>query len=126
VEKLTRWVASHVKAASSDSPSPLETLKKDKGNSLAHARLFASLARAAGIPTRPVSGLVYVREKGFLYHAWAECYIGYWLPVDPTLGEVPANATHVKLVEGDSPENLADLSEFIGKIKVKVIEQKHQ
>ena len=125
VEKLTRWVASHVKATSADSPSPLETLKKNEGNSLAHVRLFSSLARAAGIPTRLVSGLVYVRDKGFLYHSWAECYMGYWLPVDPTLGEIPANATHVKLVEGDSPEDLAALSEFVGQIKAKVIEQNH-
>jgi hypothetical protein len=123
VEKLTRWVASHVKDSPTESSSPVETLKKEAGNSLAHARLFSSLARSAGIPSRLVAGLVYVRDKGFLYHSWVECYLGYWLPIDPTLGEVPANATHVKLVEGDSPEDLVALSEFIGKIKIKVIEQ---
>ena len=103
VEKLVPWVADYVKDTITDSQTPLETLETRSGNCQSHARLYVSLARAAGVPTRFVSGLVYAEGKGFLYHSWAESYVGYWLPVDPTFGEVPANATHIKLAEGDSP-----------------------
>ncbi len=121
VEKLTRWVAAYVKDTITDSQTPLETLEKRTGNCQSHARLYASLARAAGIPTRFVSGIVYADGKGFLYHSWAESFVGYWLPVDPTFGEVPANATHIKLAEGDSPDDMAPLAGVIGRIKAHII-----
>lgn len=125
VKKLVRWVADYVEDAVTDSQSPLETLKTRKGNCQSHARLYVSLARAAGVPTRFVSGLVYVTGKGFLYHSWAESYVGGWVTVDPTFGQLPADATHVKLVEGDSPEEMAPLAGIIGRVKAKVIEQKY-
>ncbi len=121
VEKLVRWVADYVKDTITDSQTPLETLEKRTGNCQSHARLYASLARAAGIPTRFVSGIVYAEGKGFLYHSWAESYVGYWLPVDPTFGEVPANVTHIKLAEGDSPDDMAPLAGVIGRIKAHIL-----
>jgi len=125
VEKLVPWVANNVKDTITDSQTPLETLETRTGNCQSHARLYVSLARAAGVPTRFVSGLVYVEGKGFLYHSWAESYVGYWLPVDPTFGEVPANATHIKLVEGDSPADLAPLAGIIGVIRARVVDLKY-
>lgn len=126
VEKLVRWVADTVKDTITDSQSPLETLAKGSGNCQSHARLYASLARAAGIPTRYVSGIVYAEGKGFLYHSWAESYVGYWLPVDPTFREVPANPTHIKLAEGDSPADLAPLAAIIGAIRARVLDLKYK
>ena len=125
VERLVQWVATNVGEAVTDSYSPLETLATRKGNCQSHARLYASLARAAGIPTRFVSGLVYVTGKGFLYHSWAESLAGEWLAVDPTFGQVPADATHIKLVEGDSPEEMAAIAGIVGKISARVVEQRH-
>jgi transglutaminase-like putative cysteine protease len=108
-----------------DSPSPLDTLASRKGNCQSHARLYASLARAAEIPTRFVSGLAYLEGKGFLYHSWAESFVeGEWLQVDPTFGQVPVDATHVKLVEGESPDDLAAIAGVVGKISARVIETK--
>ena len=124
VEKLTRWVAAHVEESVTNSQTSLETLRTRKGNCQSHARLYAALAKAAGIPTRFVSGLVYVAGKGFLYHSWAESYLGRWIAVDPTFGQMPADATHVKLVEGDSPEEMAALAGIIGRIKAKIVEEK--
>ena len=124
VEKLVSWVAENVTESTTDSQSPLETVEKRSGNCQSHARLYLSLARAAGIPTRFVSGLVYAEGKGFLYHSWAESYVGYWLPVDPTFGEVPANATHIKLVEGDAPGDLAPLADLVGAIRARVVDFK--
>ncbi|RII25387.1 MAG: transglutaminase [Geobacter sp.] len=125
VERLVQWVASNVGEAVTDSYSPLETLATRKGNCQSHARLYTSLARAAGIPTRFVSGLVYVAGKGFLYHSWAESFVGEWLAVDPTFGQVPADATHIKLVEGDSPEEMAAIAGIVGKITARVVEQRY-
>ena len=121
VEKLVRWVA-EVKE-SDDNGSPLETVRSRKGNSLSRTRLYVALASAAGIPTRFVSGLVYETGKGFLFHCWAESRLGTWMPVDPCRGQVPADATHIKLAEGDSPEAMAPLAGLIGKIMAKVVEE---
>lgn len=125
VDKLTRWVAAHVEESVTDSQTSLETLRNRKGNCQSHARLYAALARAAGIPTRFVSGLVYVAGKGFLYHSWAESYAGQWLAVDPTFGQIPADASHVKLVEGDAPADMAALAGIIGRIRAKIVEEKY-
>jgi len=123
VRKLSGWVAENIQESVVESYSPLETLSTHTGTSQSHARLYASLARTAGIPTRFVSGLVYVPGKGFLYHSWVESYIGRWVAVDPTFGEVPANATHVKLVEGESLQDMAPIICLIGRIKARVVEK---
>jgi len=121
---LVEWVAKEIKGTVTDNQSPLETLKTRSGNCQTHARLYAALALGAGIPTRFVSGLVYAPGQGFLYHSWAESYLnGIWVAVDPTFGEVPANVTHLKLVEGDSADDLGLLAVVIGRLQAKVIEQ---
>jgi transglutaminase-like putative cysteine protease len=84
--------------------------------------LYTALARAAGIPTKLVGGLVYMEDVGFLYHAWAESYDEGWVSVDPTLDEVGVDATHIKLVEGPSWSELLQLGKVIGRIKAKVID----
>lgn len=123
VEKLVGWVSAHVEDAVTDAPSPLDTLKSRKGNCQAHARLYAALARAAGIPTRFVSGLVHMEGKGLLYHSWAESFVqGSWIQVDPTFGQVPADATHVKLVEGETPDEMAAIAGVVGRIRARVVE----
>ncbi|HYS42857.1 MAG TPA: transglutaminase-like domain-containing protein, partial [Geobacteraceae bacterium] len=123
IEKLARWVAVEVAETGDDNRSPLETLRSKKGNCLSRTRLFVALARIAGIPTRLVSGLVYVTGKGFLYHCWAEVQAGGWLPVDPCGGQIPADATHIKLMVGDSPEEMAPLAGLVGGLKAKVVEE---
>jgi transglutaminase-like putative cysteine protease len=120
---LATWVAREIKGSVTDSQSPLETLKNRSGNCQSHARLYTALARAAGIPTRFVSGLVYAAGQGFLYHSWAESYLDGWTSVDPTFGELPANLTHIKLFEGDAPDDMAPLAGMIGKVRANVIEK---
>jgi hypothetical protein len=44
--------------------------------------------------------------------------------VDPTFGQVPVDATHIKLVEGEKFEDLSRLVNVIGRIKAKVGEWK--
>jgi transglutaminase-like putative cysteine protease len=63
----------------------------------------------------------------FYYHAWAEVWIGeqdgrgLWLPVDPTLNQFPADATHVRLVRGGLDRQAAILSLF-GRAKLSVLD----
>ena len=122
---LVQWVAQEIEGTVTDSRSPLETLKSRAGNCQSHARLYAALARAAGIPTRFVSGLVY-SGQGFLYHSWSESYLrGGWVALDPTFGEIPANPSHIKLVEGDSSEELGRLAGMIGRVKATVVEKEY-
>ena len=119
---LTRWVAETIDESVTDNQSPAETLKNRSGNCQAHARLYASLARSAGVPTRFVSGLVYLPGKGFLYHSWAESYAGEWVAVDPTFGQVPADATHIKLAEGDGLDDMAPIAGLVGRIGATIVE----
>jgi len=125
VQTLTRWIAANIGESVTDSHTSLEVLRNRKGNCQSHARLYTALARAAGIPTRFVSGIVYVDGKGFLYHSWAESYAGRWLAVDPTFGQVPADATHVKLAEGDSPGEMAAIAGMVGRVQGKIVEEKY-
>jgi hypothetical protein len=129
VRLLTAAVAKEIKGTVNDAQSSRETLKRGSGNCQGHTRLYTALARAAGVPTRIVSGLVYAPGKGFLYHSWAESYINNgkngWIPVDPTQGEAPANPTHIKLVQGGTPDDMGALTGVIGRVKAKVVEKQY-
>jgi hypothetical protein len=119
---LLSWTAEWLKDSIDDGGSALESFKSKSGNCQSHARLYTALARAAGIPTRFVSGLVYLEEKGFLYHSWAESFIGdHWVSVDPTYNQFPADPTHLKLLEGHLPEDLAPIVAIIGRISITVV-----
>jgi len=72
VERLSEWVAKEIKDEAVNSFSALEVLHSRKGECQAHTMLYTALARACGIPTRIVGGLVYMEGLGFLYHSWAE------------------------------------------------------
>jgi transglutaminase-like putative cysteine protease len=82
-----------------------EVLALGKGDCTEHALLFTALARAAGIPTRQVHGLVFARYDDGLpalyWHAWAEVRSGEeWIAVDPTFDQPVADATHIVLGRG--------------------------
>jgi transglutaminase-like putative cysteine protease len=65
-------------------------------------------------------GVLYYRD-GFYYHAWAEVWMGRWVSVDPTLNQLPADATHIKFVHGDI-ENWVELVKVIGSLQLEVLE----
>ena len=125
LEKLALRTSASIVDSPMDELSPLETARRKKGNTLSRVLLFAELANLAGIPTRAVSGLAYVAGRGFVYHSWAESCAGAWLPVDPESGEVPADATHIRLAEGTDPAQLAPLAETVGRLRVKVLEERY-
>jgi len=123
---LATWTADWLKDTIEDGGSALVSLKERTGNCQTHARLYTALARAAGIPTRFVSGLVYQQGKGFLYHSWAESLLGdRWVAVDPTYNQLPADPTHLKFFEGHTQEDMAPIISIIGRIKIGVLETKY-
>ena len=103
----------------------------------AHGALRRDGARSAF--ARIAVGLVYI-HGAFYYHAWPEVYIqeglgtrdqglegrraqglGLWLPVDPTLNEFPADATHLRLARGGLDKQTAILP-LIGRLTMDVLD----
>ena len=90
-------------------------LSQKKAECQGHTMLYTAFARSLEIPTRILNGIVYSSEyKGFLYHTWAQSYInGQWVTIDPLFGQFPADATHIKLVEGERSSEIMPLVELI-------------
>ncbi|MEZ5417819.1 MAG: transglutaminase domain-containing protein, partial [Vicinamibacterales bacterium] len=107
-------------------PSAREVLRTKVGDCNEHTALYVALARAAGLPARINVGLAMVRGA-FYYHAWPEVWIddgpsrGYWLPVDPTFNQFPADATHLRLLQGGLDRQTAILP-LIGRLELTVLE----
>lgn len=98
--RLGHWVATEIRVQPTDAaPSAVLTLERRRGDGNAHVAVFVALARAVGLPARPVAGLLYAQGR-FYYHAWAEVYLGDWVALDPTFDQIPADAMRVRLVTG--------------------------
>ncbi len=98
---LWAWVFKNIeKTPSITIPSAVDIFKTRKGDCNEHTVLYTALARAAGLPTKINVGLVY-KDKRFYYHAWPEIFAGRWIAIDPTLGQFPADASHIRLISGD-------------------------
>jgi transglutaminase-like putative cysteine protease len=126
-ERLTRYVNGLLEKKPTVSiPSAREVLRTKVGDCNEHTALYVAMARALGMPARVAVGLVFVRGA-FYYHAWPEVYIdegggrGLWLPVDPTLNEFPADATHVRLARGGLDKQTVILP-LIGRLKLTVLD----
>jgi hypothetical protein len=123
VQKLNRWVYDSLKKEVVFSvPNALDVLHTRRGDCNEHTQLFTALARSVRIPTRIATGLAYVRGK-FYYHAWPEVYLGDWVAVDPTFGQFPADAAHLRFAIGGLAQQ-ADLIRLVGNLKVDVLEVK--
>jgi Transglutaminase-like superfamily len=110
---LVDWVNATVrKEPTVTMPSAREVLAARRGDCNEHAVLLTALARAAGIPARLAAGVMYL-DGGFYYHAWTEVWLGRWVSADAVFRQLPADATHVKLVEG-GPEQQAALAATVG------------
>ncbi|KMP10980.1 hypothetical protein UZ36_05935 [Candidatus Nitromaritima sp. SCGC AAA799-C22] len=120
---INRWVFDNMEKALVDTVTAVDALRERRGECQSHTYLFTALARAAGIPTKVVNGLVYSEDYGgFLYHAWPEVYVGQWRALDPTLGQERVDATHIKLTENER-EDPFKLMKFVGRVSIEIIEK---
>jgi transglutaminase-like putative cysteine protease len=123
IRRLLDWIHANIERAPVDSFSALDVLKSKQAECQGHAYLYTAFARALGIPTRVVNGVVYSEQfHGFLYHSWTESYVdGQWQAVDPTFAQPKADATHIVVVEGESAADLLPLIEWVGKVRIRIL-----
>lgn len=113
------WVARQVaRQTGTGVPGAVQVLEQRRGDCNEHTVLYVALARAAGIPARTAAGLLYAGGR-FYYHAWAEVYLGDWVAVDPTFGQFPADAGHVRVTAGLARQ--MELLRLIGSLKLEVL-----
>lgn len=119
-ERINRWVFdSLAKEVTVSVPNAVQVLRTRRGDCNEHTQLFTALARAAGIPTRIATGLAYVDGK-FYYHAWPEIRLRDWVAVDPTFGQFPADAAHLRFVRGGLTRQ-GELLRLVGNLRLEVL-----
>jgi transglutaminase-like putative cysteine protease len=118
--RLVAWVHQNIRNETTASvPSALDVLELLRGDCSEHTMLFVALARAVGLPARNVTGLMYLDGR-FYYHAWPEVYLDGWVAVDPTFGQFPADAGHLRLAIGGLARQL-DLVRLVGGLTIEVL-----
>lgn len=101
-------------------PSARQVLDARQGDCNEHTVLYVAMARAIGLPARTAVGLVHVNGS-FYYHAWPEVWLGEgWYAVDPTLGQVPADASHLRFLIGGLARQV-ELVRLIGRLQLEVV-----
>ncbi|MES2058715.1 MAG: transglutaminase-like domain-containing protein [Pseudomonadota bacterium] len=100
--------------------SAMQSWRRRAGDCTEDATLLAGLARAAGIPARVASGLIYSRARyhgarnAFMPHSWVVAYVdGSWKSFDISFGSF--DASHIALAIGDGePWAIAAATQIAG------------
>lgn len=129
--KLRQWVHANIVFEDDRSLpcSALEILKVKHGACRHSATLYAALARAAGIPTRLAVGPWYGTWDGvgnLQSHAWAESFVGEWVPLDAVTEQDFADATHIKLQEGGTEIIGAPYRQELGSLYAEILSYKYR
>ena len=126
---LCQWTYKSIteKSLSGGYATALTTLELLSGDCTEHTVLFIALARSVGIPARICSGFVFLRDA-FYYHFWPEVYVGTWIPMDPTLNQVIADANHIQLggstLESDTMIELSEgVFRTLNQLDIVIIEE---
>jgi transglutaminase-like putative cysteine protease len=127
-EKLCRWVYQNIrdKNLKIGFGSALQTLESLEGDCTEHTVLMIAMARAVGIPARVCAGLVFQCDA-FYYHFWPEVYVGKWVAMEPTLGQIQADANHIQLagseLESDSMLEFGEgVMRTLNQLEIEVLE----
>ena len=111
-----------------------EVASRRSGDCTEHSVLLAALLRAAEIPSRVVSGVVYVEQFAgeseiFAYHMWTQALIGRrWHDLDATLSGTSFDAAHIALGTSalDSGQSalreMAQTLPLMGRLEIRVLE----
>ena len=120
-KEIMEWVFENIdKVPLVSIPDAKQVLTLRRGDCNEHATLVTALLRSVGIPARIVVGLVY-RDGKFYYHAWNEAHVHTWLSLDATLKQMPADATHIKLINGGIEKQI-QIAAMIGNLNLTVLE----
>ncbi|MFG0248888.1 MAG: transglutaminase family protein [Phycisphaeraceae bacterium JB051] len=109
-----------------------EVIRTKQGDCTEHGTLLAAMLRGAGVPSRVVSGMIYVDEflgnrNIFGYHMWAQAWVdGKWVDLDATLPHTVFDAAHIAMVasdtdSGNTMNDLVKLTPLIGRLKINVL-----
>lgn len=127
-EKLCRWVYKNIrdKNLKIGFGSALQTLESLEGDCTEHTVLMIAMARSVGIPARVCAGLVF-QSDAFYYHFWPEVYVGKWVAMEPTLGQIQADANHIQLagseLESDSMLEFGEgVMRTLNQLEIEVLE----
>lgn len=121
LDRIVQWMDANIAKEAVDAFTAVEVLRSGRAECQGHAYLVAALARSMGMPARVVNGIVYSPEHGgFLYHSWNEVWLPDegWRAVDATFGQRVADATHIKLIEGERPAELLPLVGMVGRTRI--------
>jgi hypothetical protein len=126
-KKINLWVYSNIKSQFTPSLSTaVQVLNSRKGDCKDHTVLELALLQAAGIPARPIAGLMYSEPgNGFASHVWVEAYVGRWIQMDPTWNENLANPTHIYMNQSFFLKKSIAV-QLIDSMKISVIDVQYQ
>ena len=118
--RLMKWIYDKIdKRPVLSLPDALSTLENREGDCNEHAVLLAAMARAAGIPARVETGLVYLKGR-FYYHAWNLLWLGEWVTADAVYNQLPADVTHIRFTSGSRQQS--DLMGVLGRVQIEVVD----
>lgn len=111
--------------------SALEVARSREGDCTEHAVLTAAICRAAGIPSRIVTGIAYVKKflnmtNCFGGHEWTEAYIGdKWIDLDATFsapGRRGFDAGHIAMATGNgNPGDFFSMAGTLGSFEIEKV-----
>jgi len=113
-----------------------------QGDCTEHGVLLTALLRAKGIPSRTVTGLIYVdqflgQQGVFGYHMWSQAWLtvdvdgeaagGRWVDLDATLPGKNFDAAHITLsvsamADGQMGNDLVQIVPLFGRLEIQVKE----
>ena len=135
-KRLERYVKSTlIPDASAPIGTAGETARSKHGDCRHAAILLCALCRAAALPSRTATGLVYIeraksgsgRAPYLGFHMWTEVYIdGQWTGLDGTLGKGGISPGHIKVgdqswYQEDSLAPLIPFQKLIGKVQAEIL-----
>ncbi len=135
-KRLERYVKSTLIAdASAPISSAAEAARSKHGDCRHAAILLCALCRAAALPARTATGLVYIerskpgvgRAPYLGFHMWTEVYIdGQWIGLDGTLGKGGITPGHIKVgdqswYQEDSMAPLIPIQKLIGMVQADIL-----
>lgn len=118
-----------------------EVARTAQGDCTEHGVLLAALLRAKGIPSRTVTGVIYVdhflgQEGVFGYHMWTQAWLtdaedggagGRWVDLDAVLDGHDFDAAHIALTvssmqDGQMINDMIEMLPTFGRLNIQVIQ----